>query len=250
MGRMRFFRRGQSDGELQRKVSCMEEEVAENVGGMGADEARRRAHVKFGSAQRVREEVWEGVVSWVGSYGGFGLCGEAAEEGAVGCVDGDGFAGAGDCGECSGLFGREQDGVAGAAGWRSGQLDECVFDRSPWTDRGVNKYTLSSRACAGRSRSFSGAAGLRRFCRRLCGQGEPERVWGQSATVNFFDVAEVPMVLGRGFEVMKSTRRWWCWVMGCGCIPSKQTAGVVGKTVSLSGKPFTVIGVARPGFMG
>ena len=65
---MRFFRRKQSDVELQREIELhMEEEVAENVArGMAADEAQRRAHVKFGSAQRVREEVWQGnSVLWV-----------------------------------------------------------------------------------------------------------------------------------------------------------------------------------------
>ena len=30
------------------------------------------------------------------------------------------------------------------------------------------------------------------------GNGEPERVWGQSVTTNFFDVLALPMVLGRG----------------------------------------------------
>jgi hypothetical protein len=33
------------------------------------------------------------------------------------------------------------------------------------------------------------------------GSGDPERVWGQSTTSNFFDVAEIPMSLGRGFLV-------------------------------------------------
>src|SRR5450432_1357968 len=33
----------------------------------------------------------------------------------------------------------------------------------------------------------------------ISGSGEPERVWGQSATADFFDVAQIPMTLGRGF---------------------------------------------------
>ena len=62
MGWHRFFRRRQSDAELQQEIELhMEEEIAENVErGMGKDEARRRAYVKFGSARRVREEVWRG----------------------------------------------------------------------------------------------------------------------------------------------------------------------------------------------
>ena len=60
MGWTRFFRREQSDAELQREIELhVEEEVAENLErGMSEGEARRRARVKFGSVRRVREEVW------------------------------------------------------------------------------------------------------------------------------------------------------------------------------------------------
>ena len=37
------------------------------------------------------------------------------------------------------------------------------------------------------------------------GRGEPERVWGQGVTTNFFDVIELPMVLGRGFAAGENT---------------------------------------------
>ena len=58
----RFFRRKQSDAELQQEIELhLEEEIAENVErGMDKNEARRRAYVKFGSARRVREEIWRG----------------------------------------------------------------------------------------------------------------------------------------------------------------------------------------------
>jgi hypothetical protein len=32
------------------------------------------------------------------------------------------------------------------------------------------------------------------------GEGEPERVWGQATTSNYFDVARLRMVMGRGFS--------------------------------------------------
>ncbi|MBN9615376.1 MAG: ABC transporter permease [Acidobacteriales bacterium 59-55] len=56
----RFFRRGQADADIQREMeSYVEEETAENVArGMEPDEARRRARVKLGNAQRVRETAW------------------------------------------------------------------------------------------------------------------------------------------------------------------------------------------------
>jgi putative ABC transport system permease protein len=60
MSWLRFFRRGRADAELRSELeSYVEEETAENVArGMTPEEARRRARVKLGSAQRVRETVW------------------------------------------------------------------------------------------------------------------------------------------------------------------------------------------------
>jgi predicted permease len=82
------------------------------------------------------------------------------------------------------------------------------------------------------------------------GQGEPERAWGQSVTPNFFDVAALPMALGRGFldtegrapVVVLSNTLWRRYF--------NRDAGIIGKTILLSGKPFTVVGVTAPGFRG
>src|ERR1700733_6588646 len=52
-----------------------------------------------------------------------------------------------------------------------------------------------------RVKSFSGVAAYYELLpASIGGSGEPERVWGQSATANYFDVAQVPMALGRGFR--------------------------------------------------
>ena len=57
----RFFHRRQSDAELQQEIETfMAEEIAENLArGMSADEARRQARIKFGSAVTVRESLWQ-----------------------------------------------------------------------------------------------------------------------------------------------------------------------------------------------
>jgi putative ABC transport system permease protein len=57
----RFFRRRRSDEELQREI---EQHLAldrdQNLErGMGPEEARRKAYLKFGSPQQVREELWK-----------------------------------------------------------------------------------------------------------------------------------------------------------------------------------------------
>jgi hypothetical protein len=49
-------------------------------------------------------------------------------------------------------------------------------------------------------KSFSGVAGYFPLLpASLGGRGEPERVYGQAVSADFFDVAEVPMMRGRAF---------------------------------------------------
>jgi putative ABC transport system permease protein len=61
MGFRRFCFRRKDDAELAQELEMhIALEVDENVArGMPTDEARRQAHLKFGSPRRVREEVWE-----------------------------------------------------------------------------------------------------------------------------------------------------------------------------------------------
>jgi predicted permease len=80
--------------------------------------------------------------------------------------------------------------------------------------------------------------------------GEPERVWGQAVTANFFDVARLFMAAGRGFTreeehlpaVVLSHR---LWQRRFGADPA-----IVGRSVRLSGRPYTVVGIAPSGFRG
>jgi predicted permease len=101
------------------------------------------------------------------------------------------------------------------------------------------------------AKSFSGVAAYNNFLpATIAGPGEPERVWGQSTTANFFDVAELPMMLGRGFHNGEDRTpvivlSYGLWRRHFGGDPA-----ILGKTVSLSGKIFTVIGVTMPGFRG
>jgi len=80
------------------------------------------------------------------------------------------------------------------------------------------------------------------------GRGEPERVWGQGVTTNFFDVIELPMVLGRGFAAGENTAPLivlseTLWKSRFG-----GDAQIVGKPVLLSGRTFTVVGIAPAAF--
>jgi len=82
------------------------------------------------------------------------------------------------------------------------------------------------------------------------GKGEPERVWGQATTANFFDVAQLGMTLGRGFTrdeerlpVIVLGHRLWQRRFGA-------DTAIEGKSITLSGRPFTVVGVAPLSFRG
>jgi predicted permease len=101
------------------------------------------------------------------------------------------------------------------------------------------------------AKSFSGVAAYDELIPASIGVGgEPERVWGQAVTSNFFTVLQLPMLIGRGFisgqenatEIVLSAGLW-----------RRRFAGdptIAGRTVSLSGRLFTVVGVAPQAFHG
>ncbi len=101
------------------------------------------------------------------------------------------------------------------------------------------------------ARSFSGVAAYYELLpASIGGYGEPERVWGQSTTSNFFSVARIPMALGRGFlpgeeklPVIILGHRLWQRHFA-------SDPNIIGKSIVLSGHHFTVVGVAPPGFHG
>jgi len=61
MSWLRFFRRRRADAELQQELDVyLAEEIAENIaGGVSPGEARRKAKIKLGNPQRVRESLWQ-----------------------------------------------------------------------------------------------------------------------------------------------------------------------------------------------
>jgi predicted permease len=82
------------------------------------------------------------------------------------------------------------------------------------------------------------------------GSGEPERVWGQAVTANFFDVARLAMAVGRGFTpeeehlpALVLSHRLWQRRFGA-------DPAIAGKSVRLSGRLYSVVGVAPSGFRG
>jgi predicted permease len=81
---------------------------------------------------------------------------------------------------------------------------------------------------------------------------EAERAWAQLVTSNFFDVLGAPVVVGRGFiaedekpgtqAVVLSDAYWQRRFNG--------DPTVVGRQIRINAQPFTIVGVAGPGFFG
>jgi predicted permease len=86
------------------------------------------------------------------------------------------------------------------------------------------------------------------------GRGEPERIWGQAVSGNFFSVANAPMALGRSITpeddqaggtnhvAVLSSNLWRRRFGG--------DRNVLNHEIALNGQSYTVVGIAPPGFYG
>jgi predicted permease len=105
-----------------------------------------------------------------------------------------------------------------------------------------------------RNNSFSGMMLYRYRALGLSVNGVNERIWGYLATGNYFDVLGVKPALGRFFtpDDDKSPGAHPIAVITYDCW-QKRFAGdqqVIGKTVIVNGRAFTIIGIAPQGFYG
>ena len=101
------------------------------------------------------------------------------------------------------------------------------------------------------AKSFSGVAGFDELLpASISGSGDPQRLWGQATSTNFFDVTQLGMTLGRGFRSDEHNSP--VIVLGYRIWKSRFNSdpNILGKSIALSGHPYTVIGVAAPYFRG
>lgn len=107
-----------------------------------------------------------------------------------------------------------------------------------------------------RSHSFTGMAvhTNRSLTLGVAEGGEPEQIYGQMVSGNFFDLLGVKAILGRTFDREESevdgshsvaviSHRFWQSRFG-------GDPGIVGRTLLINGRPVTVIGVAPKNFFG
>src|ERR1043166_2735926 len=119
-------------------------------------------------------------------------------------------------------------------------------------------YTLQSylnyKDYRDRNQVFSGLVAYRLVVASLSHNGTNERLWGMTVSGNYFDVLGVPLVLGRGFlpEEDQTPKSHPVVVLSYGCWQKRFASdpAIVGRTVLVNNVPFTVVGVARKGFIG
>jgi len=101
---------------------------------------------------------------------------------------------------------------------------------------------------------FAGVAAYDLVALNLRIGDEPERIWGQVVTANLFEVLEVRGALGRTLQMSDDRAPGASAVLVISdTLWRRRFAAdpqVVGRTVLVNSAPFTIVGVAPPGFIG
>jgi predicted permease len=104
------------------------------------------------------------------------------------------------------------------------------------------------------TKSFSGLIGYHDDYMALTGAGRPERIYGVLATADYFEVLGVKPILGRTLLPSLATERAGVAeaVLGYDLWQNRYAGdpSIVGKTIQINLRPFTVVGVAPKGFQG
>jgi hypothetical protein len=105
-----------------------------------------------------------------------------------------------------------------------------------------------------RTECFDGLVGHHDDVVTLTGGARPERRWGALVSANYFDVLRARPALGRFFLAEEEAAEGGApvvvlshdlWLNRFGSDP-----GVLGRTLEINRRPYTVVGVAPPGFRG
>ncbi len=126
------------------------------------------------------------------------------------------------------------------------------------SDQDGYRYATSShpdyRDLRERDDVFAGVVGTKTFIARLDRQGEPEVVFGEMVSWDYFQVLGAQMTLGRSFlpeeDETPGTHRvaivgHRTWTQAFGADPD-----IVGSTVRLNDEPYTIVGVGPEAFTG
>jgi putative ABC transport system permease protein len=101
-----------------------------------------------------------------------------------------------------------------------------------------------------RNRSFAALSAFRFRSLTVSGDGDPEEVNGAQVTSDFFHTLGIPMAVGRAFAPEEEDTEGHTVVLGDGFWRTRYAAdpAIVGRTIRLNSRPYTVVGVAPEGF--
>ncbi len=240
----RFFRRRYWDEERARELEAyLEAETDENIArGMPPEEARYAAHRKLGNIALIREEIynmnslgwleslWQDLrfaVRMLGKSPGFTTV--AVLTLALGI------------GGSTAIFSVVDTVLLRGTPYRNpGQLVE-IAARGPKGDGDFSPAEFGDWQTQ-RASYEDLAAYVRWEFRVLSGAGEPDEVWVSQVSTNFFHLLGVPPFMGRAFaenETWAVILSQWYWRSHFAGDPE-----ILGKTLALDGKLYTVIGIA------
>lgn len=249
----RFFSRKRADTELMEEIeSYMAEEIAENMArGMPIEEAKRRAHVKFGSPVTVREALWR--------QNGISLLDKTAHDlryamRTLRHTPGFSWIAIAVMALCIGastsLFTIVRSVVLKPLPFQDPDRLVMVYERYR-----LNEFPIQYAVAApgdyldwrAETHGFADMAAWTGWQFNLSGENAemPEKVNAAAATWNFFPLLGVQPALGRTFA--ESEDRWGAdtvvltWSMFERRFGGN--AAILGKQIHLDSKPYTVIGV-------
>ncbi|HEX8559750.1 MAG TPA: ABC transporter permease [Pyrinomonadaceae bacterium] len=248
-----YLRRGEFDRRLEEEVRFHLEMKAEELraSGMTAGEADRAARRRFGNETRVREMSRE---AW-----GFSTMETFLQDvrfGARVLAKNKGFTAVAvltlalGVGANTAIFSVVNDLLLRPLPYRDAERIVMLWEVTPEGRRQNTTSRANFQAWRDQNKSFEAVAAFSDQRLNLTGAGEPEEVSAQLATPDLFRVLGVEPMLGRALlpedglsgtaGVVLSHAVWQRRFGG--------DRGVVGKTVTLNGVPFGVVGVMPPGF--
>jgi len=121
-------------------------------------------------------------------------------------------------------------------------------------DHGITQSYPNYRDLRAHNKTLSGLIGYRMAPMNVDSGDRADRLWGYLATDNYFDVLGIQPALGQFFHEERAERPGGTAfaVLSHACWQGRFLGdpGVVGRTVRINGQPFTIVGVAPPGFHG
>ncbi len=249
----RFFRRPQLDDDMEEELRSHIQHRADDLqrSGLGRAEAERRARIEFGGHQRFREECYEALggdlienlikdvrfsVRVLRKSPGFTVVAVLTLALAIG-------ANAVVFGVLNGLILRPLN-VPQA---------ESLYGTEYGDGSGWQSYS-NYRDLRDRNRSFDGLAAWSFAFVGLDKGNDPSPATAFATTGNYFDVLRVQPYLGHFYhsqdERGPNSAPYLVLAYGCWHGRFRADRGVVGRVVRVNRHPFTIIGVAPPGFHG